>query len=73
MLQFGATRSLMGHLLAALPLTASLDQAATDVQQAGEQLERPRADLEALLLAQSVHAVWQTDDGFADNAGAEYA
>ena len=33
----------MGHLLAALPLTASLDQAATDVQQAGEQLARDPA------------------------------
>lgn len=43
MLQFGAPRSLMGHLLAALPLTASLDQAATDVQQAGEQLARDPA------------------------------
>jgi predicted ATPase len=40
MLQFGAPRSLMGHLLASLPLTASLDQAATDVQHAGERLAR---------------------------------
>ncbi len=43
MLQFGAPRSVMGHLLAALPLTGSLDQAATDVQQAGEQLSRDPA------------------------------
>lgn len=43
MLQFGASRSLIGHLLAALPLTASLDQAATDVRQAGEQLARDPA------------------------------
>jgi predicted ATPase len=38
MLQFGAPRSVMGLLLAALPLGASLDQAAAEVQQAGEQL-----------------------------------
>jgi hypothetical protein len=30
--------------------------------------ERPRPDLEALLLSQGVYAVWQTGDGFADNA-----
>jgi hypothetical protein len=34
--------------------------------------ERPRSDLEALLLSQGVHTLWQTDDGFADNAGAEF-
>jgi len=43
MLQFGAPRSVMGRLLAALPLTSSLDQAATDIQQAGEQLARDPA------------------------------
>lgn len=43
MLQFGAPRSLMGRLLAALPLAPSLDQAAANVQQAGEQLARDPA------------------------------
>jgi predicted ATPase len=43
MLQFGATRSVMGRLLAALPLASSLDQAAADVQNAGEQLARDGA------------------------------
>ena len=37
-LQFGATRSLMSRLLAALPLSPSLDRAAADVHQAAKRL-----------------------------------
>jgi len=35
--------------------------------------ERPRPDLEALLLSQGVHAIWQTGDGFAGNGGEEFS
>jgi hypothetical protein len=34
--------------------------------------ERPRADLEALLLSQGVHVVWQTREGFADNFNGQF-
>jgi predicted ATPase len=43
MLQFGASRSLMGLILAALPLGPSLDQAATEVMQASEGLAREQS------------------------------
>jgi hypothetical protein len=31
--------------------------------------ERPRVDLETLLQSQGISTIWQTDDGFEDNAG----
>jgi hypothetical protein len=34
--------------------------------------DRPRSDLEALLLGLGIHAVWQEADGFADNAGSAF-